>query len=326
MNPSIAVDTDEVAADVTVRRSGANGSGSHFGGLDSELYGDRDFDGALAASHAGDVILTRLEANRHRVLRTPQMARSSEAAYLKIVAPWQGAAAVQQRAERPRAREGAGSSTTRPMTTRSRTGACRPLIVMVPKASAGGARPAAGLSWWRAASGGASGISRVALETMRNTYLELPYMSEVGGARRGRTHHPAGAAVADGIGRAGERPRTQREALKDRTEPARRGATPARLNPIVIDGIAQALLLQQAAICNSAFAGDERHRWTSYILHQRLWLSACPRTWGPVRTLGAADHRHRAGLCFENLSHFSRVFREHTGGSPSEFRRQAARR
>ena len=44
----------------------------HFGGLDSELYGDSEFDGHLAASHAGDVILTRLEANRHRVLRTPE--------------------------------------------------------------------------------------------------------------------------------------------------------------------------------------------------------------------------------------------------------------
>src|SRR6188472_2087217 len=68
----------------------------HFGGLQSELYGDTDFDGHIAASHAGDVILTRLEANRHRVLKTPSLARSSDTAYLKIVAPWQGLASVQQ--------------------------------------------------------------------------------------------------------------------------------------------------------------------------------------------------------------------------------------
>ena len=30
----------------------------HFGGLGSDLYGDSDFDGHIAASHAGDVILT----------------------------------------------------------------------------------------------------------------------------------------------------------------------------------------------------------------------------------------------------------------------------
>ena len=64
----------------------------HFGGLDSDLYGDTDFDGHMASSRAGDVILTRLEANRHRVLRTPHMARGSETGYLKIVAPWQGSA------------------------------------------------------------------------------------------------------------------------------------------------------------------------------------------------------------------------------------------
>jgi hypothetical protein len=73
----------------------------HFCGLQSDLYGDTEFDGHLASSHAGDVILTRLEANRHRVLRTAQMVRTSEVAYLKIVAPWQGSAVVQQRAARP---------------------------------------------------------------------------------------------------------------------------------------------------------------------------------------------------------------------------------
>ena len=65
----------------------------HFGGLESDLYGDTDFDGHMAASHAGDVILTKLEANRHRVLRSPHLARTSETGYLKIVAPWQGSAA-----------------------------------------------------------------------------------------------------------------------------------------------------------------------------------------------------------------------------------------
>ena len=69
----------------------------HFGGLESDLYGDSEFDGHIAASRAGDVILTKLEANRHRVLRTPEMARGSEAGYLKIVAPWQGSAQVEQR-------------------------------------------------------------------------------------------------------------------------------------------------------------------------------------------------------------------------------------
>eukprot|EP01136_Pigoraptor_vietnamica_P016140 Opistho-1_new@4743 len=69
---------------------------THFGGLESDLYSDTGFDGHMSASHAGDVVLTRLEANRHRVLRSPQLARGSERAYLKIVAPWRGSAGVQQ--------------------------------------------------------------------------------------------------------------------------------------------------------------------------------------------------------------------------------------
>ena len=49
-----------------------------FGGLDSDLYGDSVFDGHIATSHAGDVVMTRLEANRHRVMRSPRLARTSD--------------------------------------------------------------------------------------------------------------------------------------------------------------------------------------------------------------------------------------------------------
>jgi hypothetical protein len=84
----------------------------HFGGLESDFYGDTQFDGHMAASRAGDVILTRLEANRHRVLRTPGMARTSETAYLKIVAPGRAAPPCSSRAARPARDRAPGSSTT----------------------------------------------------------------------------------------------------------------------------------------------------------------------------------------------------------------------
>src|SRR5574343_927565 len=69
---------------------------SHFGGLESDLYGDTDFDGHMASVRAGDLILTKLEANRHRVVRTQEMVRASEEGYLKIVAPMKGCAGVEQ--------------------------------------------------------------------------------------------------------------------------------------------------------------------------------------------------------------------------------------
>eukprot|EP01030_Chromulinospumella_sphaerica_P024575 gene24575-24663_t len=67
-----------------------------FGGLRSDLYGDTEFDGHLHTGRAGSLILTRLDANRHRVIRTRDMARNSEEAYLKIVAPLHGHACVEQ--------------------------------------------------------------------------------------------------------------------------------------------------------------------------------------------------------------------------------------
>ena len=71
-----------------------------FGGLQSDLYGDTDFDGHIATAHAGDVILTRLESNRHRVMRSASQVRGSEVGYLKIVAPF--ARLRRRRAEGPR--------------------------------------------------------------------------------------------------------------------------------------------------------------------------------------------------------------------------------
>ena len=78
----------------------------HFGSLESDLYGDTEFDGHMAAACAGDVILTRLQANRHRVLRSPHLARGSEVGYLKIVAPLIGSAMVEQSGRRAGVRSG----------------------------------------------------------------------------------------------------------------------------------------------------------------------------------------------------------------------------
>ncbi|NDZ14151.1 DNA-binding protein [Variovorax sp. WS11] len=291
----------------------------HFGGLESELYGDSDFDGHIAASHAGEVILTRLEANRHRVLRTPQMARRSEADYLKIVAPWQGSAAVTQRGREASVRAGGWTlyDTTADYMVANPERSDH-LIVMLPKAQlAVPGLPLGELVARRV--GGASGISRVALETMRNTYLELPYMSEA--AARGAGELIIQLVRLSLMELAGqETPRTQREALQDRI---RRHVAQHLHDPALsIDGIAQALRCSKRHLHN-AFAGEE-DTLNGYILHQRLTrcIRALEDPANAARPI--TDIALASGFC--NLSHFSRVFREHTGGSPSEFRRQAARR
>ena len=284
----------------------------HFGGLQSDLYGDRDFDGRIAASQAGDVILTRLEANRHRVLRTPSMARTSDTAYLKIVAPWQGSASVQQQGREACAREGAwviyDTTGSYEIENPER---CDHLIVMVPKdAVADRSFRVDGVMARRL---GTSGISRVALETMRNTYQELPNMSEAAAQGAGelikqlvRLSLQEVAGLETGV--------TQREALRDRI----RGYVQLHLRDpaLSVDAIARALNCSRRHLYN-AFSG-EGESIAAYIQRQRL--QACIRDLQQQGPHARPITDIALSWGFGNLSHFSRVFRDHTGKSPSEFR------
>jgi len=284
----------------------------HFGGLDSDLYGDTGFDGHLLASHAGDVILTRLEANRHRVLRTPGMARTSDTAYLKIVAPWQGSASVRQQGREAGARNGAWViyDTTRPYEIDNPERVDH-LIVMVPKDAA--IERALRLEGVMARQLGASGISRVALETMRNTYQELPHMSETAARGAGEMiKHLVQLSLLELAGQ--ETAVTQREALRDRIRAhVQRHLRDPQLSA---DDIARALNCSRRHLYN-AFGG-EGESIAAYI--QRLRLDAC------IRELQQAGPHARPiteialSWGFGNPSHFSRVFRGRTGMSPSAFR------
>jgi AraC-like DNA-binding protein len=284
----------------------------HFGGLRSDLYGDIHFDGHLAASHAGDVILTRLEANRHRVLRTSAMARTSDTAYLKIVAPWQGSASVQQQGREACARDGAwviyDTTAAYEIANPER---CDHLIVMVPKD--GVTERNLRFDGAMARRLGTSGISRVALETMRNTYQELPHMSEAAAEGAGELIKQLVRLSLQELSGL-ETAVTQREALRDRI----RGYVQQHLRDpaLSVDAIARALNCSRRHLYN-AFAG-EGESIAGYI--QRLRLQAC------IRDLQHGDAHARPitdialSWGFGNPSHFSRVFRDHTGKSPSEFR------
>lgn len=288
----------------------------HFGGLESDLYGDTDFDGQMSSSHAGDVVLTRLEANRHRVVRTQDMVRASDSGFLKIVAPLQGRAGVEQMGRRAWVSPGA-------WTIYDTTGAyavdnpehVEHLIVMLPKAQL----VERGLpleSLMARHVGGTSGISRVALATMRSTYQELPNMSLA--AARGAGDLIAQLVRLSLIELAGQATAvTQREALKDRI----RAYVSVKLRDpgLSIEQIAHALNCSKRHLHNAFAAEDETV--ASYIL--KLRLTACLRELQQagleVRTI--TDIALSWG--FNNLSHFSRVFRDHTGLSPRDFRRES---
>jgi len=291
----------------------------HFGGLESDLYGDTEFDGHMASVNAGDVILTKLEANRHRVVRTQDMVRASDAGYLKIVAPMRGRAGVEQLGRQAWVSPGA-------WTIYDTTGCyevhnperVEHLIVMLPKAQImeRGLRLDNLMARYV---GGASGISRVALATMRSTYQELPHMSA--DAARGAGELIAQLVRLSLIELSGQQTAlTQREILKDRI----RGYIALNLRDpaLSVEHIAHALNCSKRHLHN-AFAGDD-DTLASHIL--RLRLEACIRELQQTGPQARPITDIALSWGFNNLSHFSRVFREHTGFSPSEFRLAAGAR
>lgn len=308
------MDTDEVAAHERLPYW-AHWIDRLFNGLDSDLYGDSGFDGRMATTTAGDVILTRLEANRHRVLRSRDSARASEQGYLKIVAPLLGCAGVEQNGRRAWVTPGQWSlydtTTTYAVSNPVRV---EHLIVMLPKAQLAQrglplheltARPL----------GGGGGIARLALDTMRSAYHELPGL-----------HDDAARAVGDAItqfvhlslldlaGRGSAL--TQREALRERIKQlvARRLGDPG----LTVGAIAQALNCSRRHLYN-AFA-DEPDGVAGYLLAQRL--DACRRDLLDPAHSGDSVTRIALDRGFSSAAHFSRAFRARFGLTPSECRQR----
>ncbi len=307
--------TDDLASTERVRAWQHWMSGL-FGGLDSDLYGDSVFDGHLATTRAGDVVMTRLEANRHRVIRSPGLARTSDTSYLKIMAPWQGSAALAQHGRQTWVRPGSWAiyDTTGSYEVANPERSLH-LIVMLPREqlTQRGLR-LDGLMGQLV--GGGSGISRVALETMRSIFQELPLMTPE--AARG-----AGDLVIDLVrlslqelaGRTTAR--TQQLALKDRI----RDFIGQHLRDpnLSLDRIAQMLNCSKRLLHN-AFA-DEEDTLGHYILCQRL--QACMQDLKNPAHLQRTITEIAFSWGFNNGTHFSRVFRAHAGLSPSEFRQVA---
>lgn len=288
-----------------------------FHGLGSDLYGDTDFDGRMATVHAGDVVLTRLEANRHRVMRSPSLVRQSEVGYLKIVAPWVGCAGVEQKGREAWVTPDQWSI----YDTTDAYAVANPvrvehLIVMVPKERLVERGLALDPLMARRL-GGSGGVARLALETMRNAYKELPGMSEAAAKGVGEAItqfvHLSMLDLA-GIGTAV----TQREALRERIK--QHVSDHLGDASLSVDAIALALNCSRRQLYN-AFA-EEPDGVAGYILRRRV--EACRRAFDD-RTQGQRSITDIAlEFGFSNMAHFSRVFRAHLGLPPSDYRRAAA--
>jgi AraC-like DNA-binding protein len=286
-----------------------------FGGLDSDLYGDTVFDGRIATTRAGGVVLTRLESGRHRVMRSRTLVRASEAGYLKIVAPQRGCAGVEQQGRQ--AWVGPGEWALYDTTETYAVANPEPvehLIVMVPKADLA----ERGLALHELVArplGGGHGIARLALQTMRSAYQELPDMGDE--AARG-----VGAAITQlvhlslldlaGHGTA----LTQRQALRDRIKQL----VAHRLGDadLSVDDIALALRCSRRQLYN-AFA-DEPEGVAGYLLRERL--EAVRRDLADPTQAARSITDIALARGFNSLPHFSRVFAQRFGVPPSVYRRE----
>lgn len=284
-----------------------------FGGLESDLYGDTQFDGRLTTTQAGEVVLTRLEANRHRVLRSRSLVRRADAGYVKIVAPLQGRAGVEQQGRRAWVGPGQWSlyDTTETYAVDNPV-RVEHLIVMVPKARL--VERGLPLAELCARPLGDAAVSRLALQTMRNALRELPGVGPQAARGVGElvTHcvHLALLDLAD-RGTAATQRLTLRERIKHHV--SQRLSDP-RLS---VDAIASALNVSRRQLYN-AFA-DEPDGVAGHVLAQRL--DACRADLADPRLAQRSITDIALDRGFTSLAHFSRVFRAATGMAPSDYRR-----
>lgn len=284
-----------------------------IGGLQSDAFGDEHFNGRIVSGQAGYLSLCKLDVSRHRVVRTPSLVRGSDRGYLKVVAQLRGRACFEQKGRHVWLSPGEWSvyDTTDAYAV-ANPEAVQQLVLMIPKDQLPSERHLKldELVVQRFSNEG--GVARLAWNTMLSAFDELPHMST-----------PVAEGVADVVAqlvhltlleRAG-RPtgQTQREALRDRLKDY--VARHLRESDLSIARIAAALNCSRRHLYNALT--EEPEGVAGYILNQRL--EACRR-----ELAASATSRSVTDIAlswgFNNLAHFSRVFKAQYGLAPSEYR------
>lgn len=284
-----------------------------IGGLESDAFGDEAFAGHITSGQAGYLNICRLDVSRHRVVRTPSLIRGSDRAYLKLVVQLQGRACFEQNGRQVWLQPGEWSvyDTTRAYAV-TNPESVRQMVLMIPKDQLPERRLRLDDLMVQRFSG-TSGVSRLAWDTLRAAFDELPAMSQ---------------ASADGVAdvitelvqlslleRNGQSSQiSQREALRDRIDRYidRHLADPQ----LSVEQVAAALNCSKRHLYNAYADGDET--LAASIVARRL--QAC------ARDLLDPAQQHRSvtdialGWGFSSSAHFSRLFRNHMGCSPSEYR------
>ncbi len=287
-------------------------------GLESDVYGDQHFSARLGTVELGPVGMTRIEASRHRVRRTSASMARRSTDFLKIVAPWHGEARVCQNGREAVARSGQWLiyDTTQEYEVLNPEW-CEHLIITLPKSRFEDHGRAIDALMGRYV-GGSEGVSRIALDMMRGTFAECRAMGQ------GLAQHVTDSllqliqlSLLDACGRAASL--SASELLLGRIKAyVRQHLRDADLS---VESMARALNCSKRHLYN-AFA-DEPLSIAQYIWAERVALFQ--------RELEQAGQGHcnlteLALACgFASGAHLSRLFKQHTGLTPSEYRARMAR-
>lgn len=284
-----------------------------FDGLETDMHGAMEFNGAMQTFSAGPVSMTKLSADAHRVVRSATMARKSNGRFLKIVAPWSGCAVVEQNGRRAEIGPGEWSiyDTGREYEI-SNPSVVDHLIVMLPdERFADRSLRLADLMARPVAAGG--GIGRLALEAMRTTFSEIPSLSlrSVQGASD-LISHLVFLTLLDLAGQ--ETALSQLASLRSRAQAYIQRHL--RDPELMVTSVAAAMNCSRRHLYN-AFS-DDPDTLAGYILRERV--QACVQEIRDPQNARRTITDIAVNWGFTNMSHFSRVFRESTGVTPSEYR------
>lgn len=285
-------------------------------GLQSDVYGDQYFAARLATLSLGSLGLTRLEAGRHRVQRTASGVHQQPRDLLKIVAPWQGEAIVCQQGPSTTVTPGHWTiyDTTQEYEVLNPHNS-EHLIITLPKSHFAHHGPALSTLMGRYC-GGAQGVSHMALALMRNCYQQAAHLpATMAPQLAGNLLQLIELALWEAAGSTAPRPQ---QVLRQRIlRYVRQHLRHSRLDA---SHLAHTLGCSKRQIY-LAFEG-EAMSLTQTIWHERVALLQ--------RELAHPQQQHcpfneLALACgFASAAHASRLFKQHTGISPTQYRAQLA--
>ncbi len=288
-----------------------------IGGLQSDAFGDENFNGHIESGEVGYVRLCRLRVSKHRVVRTPGLISRSDRGYLKIVAQLRGRARFEQGGRDVWLSPGEWSvyDTTQAYSV-TNPDHVEQLVLMVPKDVLPEQRLALAPLMVQRFSG-AAGVSRLAFETARSAFDEIDTLAD--GAADSVADAISGLVIQSLLERNGQPTGLSlREALRDRTKDyIRRHLRDPRLS---IDQVARALNCSKRHLHN-AFA-DEADTLAGHVM--KLRLDACRRDLCDARLRHEPIAEIARSWGFASSAHFSRVFRARFGETPSECRGRGA--